>query len=64
LAWADAKTKASSKLLYDWADATSFASAFVSNPKHRSQVVVTIDFDVQSTQPRLLRCFALTVWWM
>jgi len=45
LAWADAKTKASSKLLYDWADATSFASAFVANPKHRSQVVVTIDFD-------------------
>ncbi len=45
LAWADAKTKASSKLLYDWADATSFASAFVANPDHRSQVVVTIDFD-------------------
>ena len=45
LAWADAKTKASSKLLYDWADATRFASAFVANPKHRSQVVVTIDFD-------------------
>lgn len=45
LAWADAKTKASSKLLYDWADAASFASAFVANPKHRSQVVVTIDFD-------------------
>ena len=45
LAWADAKTKASSKLLYEWADATSFASAFVANPKHRSQVVVTIDFD-------------------
>jgi phosphoserine aminotransferase len=45
LAWADAKTKASSKLLYDWADSTSFASAFVANPEHRSQVVVTIDFD-------------------
>jgi len=45
LAWADAKTKASSKLLYDWADAASFASAFVANPKHRSQVVTTIDFD-------------------
>ena len=45
LTWADAKTKASSKLLYDWADAASFASAFVANPKHRSQVVVTIDFD-------------------
>ena len=45
LSWADAKTKASSNLLYNWADAASFASAFVSNPKHRSQVVVTIDFD-------------------
>jgi phosphoserine aminotransferase len=45
LAWADAKTKASSDLLYNWADAASFASSFVSNPKHRSQVVVTIDFD-------------------
>ena len=45
LAWADAKTKASSNLLYDWADKASFASAFVVNPEHRSQVVVTIDFD-------------------
>jgi phosphoserine aminotransferase len=45
LAWADAKTKASSNLLYSWADAASFASAFVANPEHRSQVVVTIDFD-------------------
>jgi phosphoserine aminotransferase len=45
LAWADAKTKAASNLLYDWADRSSFASAFVANPEHRSQVVVTIDFD-------------------
>jgi phosphoserine aminotransferase len=45
LTWADAKTKAASKLLYDWADASSIANAFVANPKHRSQVVVTIDFD-------------------
>jgi phosphoserine aminotransferase len=45
LAWADARTKASSKHLYDWADASSFATPFVSNPEHRSQVVVTIDFD-------------------
>lgn len=45
LAFADAKTKASSKLLYDWADASSFATPFVTNPDHRSQVVVTIDFD-------------------
>ena len=45
LSWASAKTRESSKLLYDWADASSFASPFVSNPEHRSQVVVTIDFD-------------------
>lgn len=45
LAWADARTKAASNLLYNWADSASFASAFVSKPEHRSQVVVTIDFD-------------------
>jgi phosphoserine aminotransferase len=45
LTWADSRTKASSKLLYDWADAAEFATPFVANPLHRSQVVVTIDFD-------------------
>ena len=45
LAWADAKTKASSKVLYDWAEASKLAKPFVTNPDHRSQVVVTIDFD-------------------
>jgi phosphoserine aminotransferase len=45
LAWADARTKAASQHIYDWADATSFATPFVSNPEHRSQVVATIDFN-------------------
>ena len=45
LAWADARTKQSSGLLYEWADAASFASPFVVNPADRSQVVATIDFD-------------------
>jgi phosphoserine aminotransferase len=45
LAWADARTKESSSVLYDWAAATSYATPFVVNPEHRSQVVVTIDFD-------------------
>lgn len=45
LAWADARTKAASAHLYEWADASSFATPFVANPEHRSQVVVTIDFD-------------------
>lgn len=45
LKWADSRTKQSSKLLYDWAERTEVASAYVTNPDHRSQVVVTIDFD-------------------
>ena len=45
LAFADAKTKASSQLLYDFADRVSYANAFVKDPAYRSQVVVTIDFD-------------------
>jgi phosphoserine aminotransferase len=45
LAWADARTRESSGLLYDWAERTSYATPFVTNPDHRSQVVVTIDFD-------------------
>ena len=47
LKWADSRTKQSSKLLYDWAERTEVASAYVTNPDHRSQVVVTIDFDEQ-----------------
>ncbi len=45
LAWADARTRESSGVLYDWAAASSVATPFVENPDHRSQVVVTIDFD-------------------
>ena len=45
LAWADARTRESSTVLYDWAEAASYATPFVANPEHRSQVVVTIDFD-------------------
>ena len=45
LTWADARTKKASDLIYNWAEANSFATPFVSNPEHRSQVVATIDFD-------------------
>jgi phosphoserine aminotransferase len=45
LAWADARTRESSGILYDWAAASGFATPFVADPAHRSQVVVTIDFD-------------------
>jgi len=45
LAWADARTRESSGILYDWAASVDYATPFVANPDHRSQVVVTIDFD-------------------
>ncbi|MBB2975007.1 phosphoserine aminotransferase [Microbacterium endophyticum] len=45
LAWADARTHESSDALYEWAEASSFATPFVTDPADRSPVVVTIDFD-------------------
>lgn len=45
LGWASARTKKSSDVLYSWAEASTVATPFVANPDHRSQVVVTIDFD-------------------
>ena len=45
LAWASSRTAQSSAILYDWADRREGLSLFVENPDHRSQVVVTIDFD-------------------
>ena len=45
LIWADARTKESSGLLYDWAHHSKVAFPFVENRDHQSQVVVTIDFD-------------------
>lgn len=47
LAWTTARTKDSSDRIYSWAEASSFASPFVSDPAHRSQVIATIDFDEQ-----------------
>jgi phosphoserine aminotransferase len=45
LAWADARTRESSSALYEWAEASAFATPFVADPADRSPVVVTIDFD-------------------
>jgi len=45
LSWADARTRESSSVLYDWAEASDVATPFVTNPEHRSPVVATIDFD-------------------
>ena len=45
LAAVDARTKESSGHLYAWAEASAVTTPFVADPAHRSQVVVTIDFD-------------------
>jgi len=42
--WTTERTAASSGILYNWADKSTLASPFVSDPADRSQVVVTIDF--------------------
>jgi phosphoserine aminotransferase len=55
LKWADAKTKSSSKVLYDWAESSGLAKPFVSNPDHRSQVVVTLEFDSSVDSVELIR---------
>ncbi len=44
LDWAVKRTADSSSRLYSWAEASSYATPFVTSPEHRSQVVGTIDF--------------------
>ena len=44
LDWCVSRTKDSSSCLYEWAEASEFATPFVVDPLHRSQVVGTIDF--------------------
>ncbi len=45
LSFAAGRTAESSGALYEWAEASSVATPFVTNPADRSPVVVTIDFD-------------------
>ena len=45
LAWAAGRSEASAAVLYRWADSSSYATPFVSDPAKRSPVVGTIDLD-------------------
>ncbi|WP_299557672.1 phosphoserine transaminase [uncultured Mycolicibacterium sp.] len=45
LDWAVKRTADSAQRLYSWAEASSYARPFVTDPKLRSQVVGTIDFN-------------------
>jgi phosphoserine aminotransferase len=44
LDWTVARTADSSSRLYTWAEKSAYATPFVADPAHRSQVVGTIDF--------------------
>ena len=50
LDWAVARTSESARRLYAWAEASSFASPFVTAPAERSYVVGTIDLDATVSQ--------------
>ena len=52
LDWCTRRTAESSGILYDWAEASDFATPFVTDPAKRSAVVATIDFDdsIDATQ--------------
>ena len=45
LDWCVARTRESSSALYDWAEASPYATPYVTDPTLRSQVIGTIDFD-------------------
>ncbi|MEH3054050.1 MAG: phosphoserine transaminase [Patulibacter minatonensis] len=45
LAFTTGRTKDSSDRIYQWAEQSSFATPFVTDPAHRSQVICTVDFD-------------------
>jgi len=44
LTWAVQRTADSSGRIYDWAEQSEFATPYVTDPAHRSQVVATVDF--------------------
>ena len=45
LDWCVSRTRESSQRLYQWAEASPYATPFVTDPAKRSQVVGTVDFD-------------------
>jgi phosphoserine aminotransferase len=45
LSWAAGRSAQSAQTLYSWAAASNYATPFVTNPAHRSDVVGTIDLE-------------------
>ncbi|GAA2121277.1 phosphoserine transaminase [Kocuria atrinae] len=52
--WAAERTATTSSLVYDWAERTTVATPFVTDPEHRSPVVCTVDFDDSVDTARVL----------
>ncbi|MDV6014361.1 phosphoserine transaminase [Haloechinothrix sp. LS1_15] len=52
LDWATNRTAESARRLYEWAEKSSYATPYVTEPEHRSHVVGTIDFndDIDAAQ--------------
>lgn len=55
LAWADQRTRESSSILYNWAEFSPYATPFVSDPAHRSPVVVTLNFSEEIDAAEICR---------
>lgn len=51
---AEQRCRASSEILYDWAERSEVASPFVAEPAHRSPVVATIDLDESVDAARVI----------
>ncbi|MFI7482792.1 phosphoserine transaminase [Kocuria sp. M1R5S2] len=45
MAWAAARTRESSGLVYAWAESSAYATPFVTRPEDRSPVITTVDLD-------------------
>ena len=45
LAWAEARSRASASIVYQWAESSPYATPFVTEPDLRSPTVVTVDLD-------------------
>ena len=45
LNWCTQRTEESARIIYEWAERSSYASPFVASPDQRSNVVATIDLD-------------------
>ncbi|RSX54914.1 phosphoserine aminotransferase [Bifidobacterium dolichotidis] len=54
LQWATARCQRSASIIYDWAEQSDYASPFVTDPKARSQAVVTVDLDASVSDQAVL----------